>query len=199
MCIWMLDTNINPEERATRSLNVQFEENKKQRTFLRKDLARNPASAPEITPLIEIADENETRLRRQAQQLSIKEKRDKREKHLGFGDGPKSIADRIEATLNDTLFDYSLLSPQAHGDTWAILVLSTQTKSFNPTHVISDLSPLHALSQINDSWHLLAKGLRKYYDLYGYDIDEYSKMLEPNRERMRQASLAIIGSTNQSN
>ena len=38
MCIWMLDTTIDPEERATRSLNVQFEENKHKRTFPAKGL-----------------------------------------------------------------------------------------------------------------------------------------------------------------
>ena len=195
MCIWMLDTSINPEERATRSLNVQFEENKKKRTFLRKNFRRSRASAPELTPLIEGADERETRLRWQAKKLGIKEKPDKRGKFSGFGDGPKRITVRIEATLKETLFDYSLLSPGAHGDTWAILALSTQTKSFDPTYVVSDISPLHALSLVSDSWHLIARGLQNYYDLYGYDIAEYSKMLEPIRERMRQSSLSIIGST----
>ena len=41
MCIWMIDTSIELEERATRSLNVQFEENKHKRTFLRKNRSRN--------------------------------------------------------------------------------------------------------------------------------------------------------------
>ena len=198
MCMWMLDPSINPEERAIRSLNVQFEENKYKRTYLRKELSRNPAGLPELSPLIEKADECEGRLRWQAQQLGINEKRNRRDRFLGFGDGPKSIADCIEATLKDTLLDYSLLSPQAHGNTWAILVLSTQIKSFNPPHVVSDMSPLYALSLISDSLHLIAKGLRNYYDVYGYDIAEYSTMLGPAQEQVRQATLSILGPANQS-
>ena len=196
MCMWMLDPSINPEERAIRSLNVQFEENKSKRTFLRKGLSHNQASASELPSLIEKADEREGRLRGQAQQLGINEKRNRRDRFLGFGDGPKSIADCIEATLKDTPLDYSLLSPQAHGNTWAILVLSTQTKSFNPPHVVSDMSPLHALSLISDSLHLIAKGLRNYYDVYGYDIAEYSTMLGPAQEQVGQATLSILGPAN---
>ncbi len=67
MCIWMLDNRIEPEERATRSLNVQFEENKHKRTFLRKDLSRNRVNAPELASSIEKANERETRLRWKAQ------------------------------------------------------------------------------------------------------------------------------------
>ena len=197
MCIWMLDTSIELEERAIRSLNVQFEENKHERTYLQKDLPRSRASAPELTPSIKKVEERETRLRCQAQQLGIKEKRNKLDQLLGFGDGPKSITVRIDATLKDTFFPYSILSPQAHGDTWAILVLSTQTISFNPAHVVSDLSPLYAVSLINDSFGLIAKGLRTYYDLYGYDIAECSTMLGPAQEQVRQALLSILCPTNQ--
>ena len=197
MCIWMLDNSIKLEERATRSLNVQFDENKHKRTFLRKNFSSSRASTPELTLWIKKVDERETRLRCQAQQLNIKDKRNKRDQLLGFGDGPKSITDRIDATLQDTLFDYSLLSPLAHGDTWAILVLSTQIISFNPAHVVSDTSPLRAVSLINDAFGSIAKGLRNYYDLYGYDIAEYSTMLGPAQEQVRQASLSILGPTNQ--
>ena len=196
MCIWMLDTSIELKERATRSLNVQFEENKHERTYLQKDLPRSRASAPELTPSIKKVEERETRLRCQAQQLGINEKRNKRDRLLGFGDGPESITDRIDATLKDTLFHYSLLSPQAHGDTWAILVLSTQTISFNPTHVVSDLSPLYAISLISDALHSIAKALQNYYDLYGYDIAEYLTMLGPAQEQVRQASISILDPTN---
>ncbi len=198
MCIWMLDATIDPEERATRSLNVQFEENKHKRAFLRRDLSRNRANAPELTHLIEKADERETRLIWQAQQLDIVEKHDRRDQVLGFGDGPKSITERIEATLKDTFFDYSLLSPMAHGDTWAILVLGTQTKSYNPPEAVSDLSLLHALSLLSDSLHSIAKGLRVYYDLFGYDTAEYLKMLVPAQEQVKQASLSILSPTDQS-
>ena len=199
MCIWMLDTSIELEERATRTLNVQFEENKHERTYLtylRKNLSLSRASAPELTLWIKKADERETRLRCQAQQLGIKEKRNNRDRLLGFGDGPESITDRIDATLKDTFFPYSLLSPQAHGDTWAILVLSTETRSVVPTDVVSNLSPLHAISLISDSLHLIAKALQNYYDLYGYDIAEYLTVLGPAQEQVRQASRSILGSTN---
>ena len=37
---------------------------------------------------------------------------------------------------------------------------------------------LHAVSLINDAFGSIAKGLRNYYDLYGYDIAEYSTMLD---------------------
>ena len=199
MCIWMLDPSIVPAERATRSLNVQVEENRSKRTFLRKGLARNSASDQELTNLIAKADAREGQLRAQAQQLGIKEKRDKKTgaRFLGFGDGPKLITDRIESTLKDTI-DYSLLSPLSHGDTWAILVLGTKTKSTSPPHVVSDLSPVHALKMLIDSFDSIARGLRAYYDFYGYDIDEYSKMLGPIDERVRQTVASIIGPTNQS-
>ncbi len=183
MCIWVLDASINPKERATRCLNVLFEENKRNRTFLQRDLSRNRESSPKLARLIVKADRRKTQLRSQARQLGIKEKLNKRDKFLGFGDGPKSISDRIEATLRDTLLDYSLLSPQAHGDTWAMLLLSTDTESFDSGHVLADLSPLHALALIDESLHSIAEGLRNYYDLHGYDIAEYSKIVDPQRSR----------------
>ena len=198
MCIWMLDTTIDPEERATRSLNVQFEENKHKRTFLRRDLSLNRANVPELTDWIEKADERETQLRLQAKHLGIEEKHDRRDQVLGFGNGPKSITDRIEATLKVTLLDYSLLSPMAHGDTWANLILGAQIKSSNPLEVVSDLSLLHALSLLSDSLDLIAKGLRVYYDLYGYDTAEYSKLLAPVQEQVRQATVSILSPTDQS-
>ena len=73
MCIWMLDPSIDPVERAIRTLNVQVEENRSKRTFLRKGLARN-VNSQELTNLIANADAREGQLRAQAQQLGIKEK-----------------------------------------------------------------------------------------------------------------------------
>ena len=83
MCIWMLDTRICPKERATRSLNVQFEENNSKRIYLRKDHTRNPEGTPELSPLIEKANEREKRLRLQAKQLDVKEKLDKKTRFPG--------------------------------------------------------------------------------------------------------------------
>ncbi len=199
MCIWMLDPSIGPVERATRSLNVQVEENRSKRTYLRKSLARNSVSDQELTNLIRKADAREEQLRAQAQELDIKEKRDKTTgtRFPRFGDGPKSITDRIESTLKDTI-DYSLLSSLSHGATWAILVLGTQTKSTNPPLVVSHLSPVHALSLIADSFNSIGKGLEIYYHLYGYDIAEYSTVIGPAQEQVRQAEFSILGPKTQS-
>ena len=186
MCIWMLDSRIGPEKRATRSLNVQFQENDNERKFLRKSLSGNSEDT-----LIANANARETRLREQAQQLGIKEKRDKKSRFLGFGGGPTLITDRIDSTLKDTV-PYSLLSPAAHGDTWAILALGTETISTRPARVVSDLSPVYALALITESFTCITKSLRTYYELYGYDIAEYSEMLEPLQQCVRQAGLLIL-------
>ena len=130
MCVWMLDTGVGPEERAVRSLNVQFQENRSKLTFLRKNPASDQADKGELSRLIENANDRATQLRLQAQQLGIKEKLDNSDRFLGFGTGPILITDRIERTLKDKVrFDYSLLSPLAHGDTWAVLLLSSEITS----------------------------------------------------------------------
>ena len=63
LCIWMLDTSISALERATRSLNVQFTENRSKRTFLQKDSTRNASDAQQRNSLIantEVDPENWT-------------------------------------------------------------------------------------------------------------------------------------------
>ena len=196
MCIWMLDTSVSPEERAVRSLNVQFQETRSKLTFLRKSPASNPEDPADLSRLIQNANDRATQLRLQAKQLGIKEKLDIRDRFLGFGIGSISITDRIERTLKDTAsFDYSLLSPLAHGDTWAILLLSSEIESQSPVRVVVRLDPLHAQIAINDSFNSIAKCMRAYYEIYGYDITEYEQVLEPLQVPIREATISILDST----
>ena len=198
ICIWMLDVSISPKERAIRYLNVQFDEDKHKLTFMRKLLSGGPASERGREEYKK-AEASRERLKDQAHKLGIKENR-KNGKVLRFGDGPETnITKRIESTLKNwneggTLFLYSLLSPLAHGDSWALLALSTEIKSLNPVHAVSGIAPSHVLGIILDSLLAIAASLRNYYSLHGYDMAEYSKIVEPGQEYINQVSQILLAS-----
>ena len=196
MCIWMLDSSVGPEERAVRSLNVQFQENRSKLTFLQKNSAGTPEDQAGLSRLIQNANDRATQLRLQAQQLGIKEKLNNRGRFLGFGIGPILITDRIERSLKDIVsFDYSLLSPLAHGDTWAVLLLSSEIESQSLPRVVFRLDPFHAQILINNSFDSIAKGLRTYCEIFGYASAEYEQVLEPLQDSIRQATISILDST----
>ncbi len=183
MCIWMLDTAITPVERTTRSLNVRLEEIRHAQTYARKQGARDSATSQSDASRIRDVTARVTYLRGEAQELGINEKLDKNDRFLGFGDGPKSISSRVESTFEEAI-DYSLLSPAAHGDSWALLSLGTKSESGNPRNRTTDISRDHALLLISMSLEHVARSTWTLCHLFGWDLAELRATFEVEYDRV---------------
>ena len=179
LCIWMLDTQIGPVDRATRGLNVRLEGICRSLVYFRKLRQRNPSTKVAIDQAIQYAENRINYLKSQAQALGIKERFDRKtgKRFQGFGDKSTSITERIESAFPDAI-DYALLSAAAHGDSWAILALSIEVVSDNPPSGMTGLRPEYAVWLVTNALQAIALCLWTQYRLYGWDEGQLGAVLD---------------------
>ena len=177
-CVWLLDKNIDPMERITRSLNIRLTAIRDWQTYLRNFMKENPAQAQDITQEISTLDARITNLRNRVGATGILEKSNKKGKFLGWGTGPQSISTRIDFAFKGIGSYYSLLSPASHGTNWALRNLGSHVVMGNSPQEYPDLSPEYALWLIVMAMEWFPKSLWPLCELYGWDLQQLRISLE---------------------
>ena len=171
---WLFEDLIGHEERVTRSFNLRHQNIKSQLAFFR-------AGQPVPQAAINQSEDRITYIRDEASKLGIAEKLNKNGRFLGFADGMPSHTDLIskfDAKQRSTSLSYSLLSPAAHGEDWAVSSLGSQTvlnqagASRKP-----ELRPEWAMLLVIQSVEWLAYPCWEWWKLYGWNLPELESIL----------------------
>ena len=178
--LWMLDGSIDPTERIIRSLNVRLKEIKDAQTYRRNLLKSVGVESAAISQEIVDGDKRVSHLRSQASSVGIRERSDKNGRFMDFGDGIKSISFRIDLTFPDAAAVYSMLSPAAHGDVWAVSVLGSETVAGPESMVLlfPYLAPSSAQWIIIMTVEWFARFLWTHHEMFGWDLTNLRSVLE---------------------
>lgn len=182
--IWLLDTKINRKERITRILNLRLKSLSGQKTLANKDSIQNTERTQQNKETIKRIEARIEYLKEEARKLNIIEKRNRKDKLLGFGTGLPSISDRVTSTLN-VGYDYAMLSSIIHGDDPAILNLTTKIikQSEDKGAIIPYLNPHSVVYLMLMVIEWFAYASWACFKFFGWDLEKLQSILEEEYDR----------------
>ena len=181
--VWLLDPEIDPKERVSRSLNLRLQEQNLQKRLARKEMD-SPFDVEGSGELIRKIEHRIHHLRNEAGRLGINEKKNRRGQLSGFGSGTVSISVRIASTLKSDL-DYAMLSSVVHGNEFATLSVSLKMIEYTNDRIISipSLDPKSAVYLVFLVFEWYARVSWTYFTLFGWDLAKLKSILENQYDR----------------
>lgn len=180
--VWILSTDISPEQRVARSLSSLLHDEEELRKYL-NSIAKHDPTAVNDPQYISIKDRAKDRMRSlesDAQIMNIASNFNKNGRLIGFGNEQSSALDRIASTLGPDIEErYRSYSAIVHGKEWATLALGAKVPQTSGSRaVVQEMSPSHAMSLVALSMSFFALAAWNHFRLYGWDEDALKGILD---------------------
>lgn len=184
--LWLLDTEIGCKERMTRYLNIALQKHEVHRSRFSTSHDTNQDATDAYKNNMHDSIEM---LRKQAGELGIEEKLNKKQQLIGFGTGMPKLSDLIDQHFDYGKAMYRHLSLASHGDLSMSVAFGMQKQRVeNMEYLTGNRNPKTITMLIYYQMHWIARMAWSYFKLYGWDTAKLQQILEEeyNRASVKQ-------------
>ena len=179
---WLFDPDVGYQERVSRSLNLRLRDLTGQIRYV-----KNETELPE--EVRRYAERRIEHLRDEAKLLGLAEKVNRNGKFIGFSEGIPSltrIIDEFDMKRPEPSLGYSLLSAAAHGESWAVRSLGSNT-TLGESRAISvgSLRPEYAMLLIIHAVQEFSYPAWEVFVLFGWDLRVVESILNKAFDQVR--------------
>ena len=174
--MWLLE-DVDAKTRMARSLSLRLQHLDDEAVYVRDASTRHP-DVPGFVDALPNIEARVEHLKKQAARLGIREKKDRRGRLIGFGEGLLNITELAENQLGERE-TFRLLSAVAHGRTWANLALGLRRlPAEGKIAVEQHLSEEAALFLIVSALDWFARPVWAYFEFSGWDLTRLADKFE---------------------
>ena len=175
---WLLDPSLDTNTRLSRSMSLRLFSLREQKKFANTTLDQRPEASRFLGNVSSHAEDRIEQVVSQAKRLGIREKRDAKDRLLGFGEGRPNKVNLTQQVFRDA-WVYRMLSGVAHGEAWATMSLTMRRVS-ERNAVTQHLTPEAVRFLIIKCIDWFAQAVWDYFALNGWDLQKLATSLEEN-------------------